>query len=100
MTRPLVIYHGGCRDGFCSAWVAHRALSARMPDFHSGYYGQPPPLEQAAGRDVYVIDFTYPLDQMKQLAEVAQPETMPRQEVTLQRVEPCVTGSLNCTAAR
>jgi oligoribonuclease NrnB/cAMP/cGMP phosphodiesterase (DHH superfamily) len=61
--RPLVIYHGGCRDGFCAAWVVH----GEMPDaeFFVGYYGQPPPAVK--GRTVYVIDFSYPREVMDQM---------------------------------
>ena len=68
LAKSLVIYHGGCRDGFCAAYVAWKGLG---PDtvFFPGYYGQPPPVrEQTAGRDVYVLDFSYPRAQMQQLA--------------------------------
>jgi len=67
MGKPLVIYHGGCRDGFCAAWVAHGA----MPDaeFFAGYHGQPPP--DVKGRPVYVVDFSYPRPDMERLAKDA-----------------------------
>jgi uncharacterized protein len=56
--KPLVIYHGGCRDGFCAAWVADRFFSTRGgADFHAGYYGHAPP--DVRGRAVYVLDFSY-----------------------------------------
>lgn len=63
--KPLVIYHGGCRDGFCAAWVVRQ----RYPnaDFQEGYYGQSPPDVQ--DRDVIVVDFSYPLDVMKSIAD-------------------------------
>lgn len=61
--RPLVIYHGGCRDGFCAAWVAHRKFADA--DFHAGYYGQPPP--DVDGRDVFVVDFSYPRPLMDEM---------------------------------
>lgn len=64
MARPLCIYHGGCRDGFCAAWVVNRALDGEV-DFHAGYYGQPPP--DVAGRQVIVMDFSYQRDVMLQL---------------------------------
>lgn len=64
-TNPLVIYHGGCRDGFCAAWAAHEA----EPDaeFFAGYYGQSPP--NCVGRDVFIVDFSYPIDDMKRIAD-------------------------------
>ena len=67
--RPLVIYHGGCRDGFCAAWVCHRALREYNPEFFEGYYGREPPVDLARNRDVVLVDFSYPLDQMRALAE-------------------------------
>lgn len=57
MTRPLVIYHGpGCPDGFTAAWVAWLYFRGEA-DFHPAQYGQEPP--DVAGRDVYVLDFSY-----------------------------------------
>lgn len=54
-TKPLVIYHAGCWDGFCAAWVARRALGDI--DAVPAHYGQPPP--DVTGRDVYILDFCY-----------------------------------------
>ena len=53
--KPLVIYHAGCWDGFCAAWVARTALGdiEAVP----AHYGTPPP--DVKGRDVYVLDFSY-----------------------------------------
>jgi uncharacterized protein len=63
--KPLVIYHGGCRDGFCAAWVAWRLLRDTA-DYHPGYYGQPPP--DVTGRQVFVLDFSYPREVMDEMA--------------------------------
>lgn len=66
--KPLVITHGACRDGFCAAWIAKRAL----PDaeFFDGFYGQAPP--DVVGREVYIIDFSYAPVVMAQLATEAE----------------------------
>ena len=58
----LVIYHADCYDGFTAAWIARQA----MPDceLFEGRYGEEPPYELANSRDVYVLDFSYPRDQM------------------------------------
>lgn len=56
-TRPLVIYHGNCPDGFCAAWVTARALGD--VELFAGKYGDPAPLKLAAGRPVYIVDFSY-----------------------------------------
>lgn len=69
MSTPLVIYHGGCRDGFCAAWVCHRALKREDTEFFAGYYGQSPP--DCADRNVIMVDFSYPLEVMKVIAATA-----------------------------
>lgn len=67
--RPqLVIYHGKCRDGFCSAWVAHRYFSSlRMSKvlFHEAHYGTPPP--ECISKDVWILDFSYTREQMEKI---------------------------------
>ncbi len=68
MKSPLIIYHGSCADGFTAAWIAKKALNASNileAELHPGVYGQP--LPDVAGRDVYVLDFSYPLAQMEDL---------------------------------
>lgn len=54
---PLVLYHANCPDGFCAAWVARRSLGPGA-EFVAVNYGQPPP--DVAGREVYILDFSYP----------------------------------------
>lgn len=63
----LVIYHANCYDGFTAAWVARRA----MPDceLFEGRYGEEPPYDLARERPVYILDFSYPRDQMLKLNE-------------------------------
>lgn len=72
---PLVIYHANCPDGFTAAWVACRALTdsftvAGIPAPSGGdvdlveckpmNYDDPAPDDGAvAGRDVYVVDFSF-----------------------------------------
>ena len=52
---PLVLYHAGCADGFCAAWLFHHAF----PDaeYVPVSYGQDPP--DVTGREVYILDFSY-----------------------------------------
>jgi uncharacterized protein len=65
---PLVIYHGACRDGFCAAWCVWR----REPnaEFVPAQYGQPCP--DVEGRDVVIVDFSYSLEVMNQIASLAK----------------------------
>lgn len=62
--HPLVIYHANCWDGFCAAWVARMALGdiEAVP----AHYGTEPP--DVSGREVYVLDFSYDLDTMAEMA--------------------------------
>lgn len=68
--KPLVIYHGGCRDGFCAAWIADWKWPEA--DILPAQYKEDPPYALAAGRDVIVVDFSYPREQLLQLKEKAK----------------------------
>lgn len=55
-TRPLVIYHHNCADGFSAAWCFWRRYG-NQADYVPGIYQQDPP--DVTGRDVYLVDFSY-----------------------------------------
>lgn len=59
----LVVYHRGCFDGFCAAWV----LRKKYPDaeFVTANYGETPP--DVKGRNVIVADFSYPRATLEQM---------------------------------
>lgn len=67
-SKPLVIYHANCWDGFCAAWVARKALGEieAVP----AHYGQPPP--DVSGREVYVLDFSYSFEAMADMASASK----------------------------
>lgn len=68
---PLVVYHANCRDGFCAAWVLWRYFSMRGSgaEFTPASYGQSPP--DCRGRDVIVVDFSYPREVLEGVAREA-----------------------------
>lgn len=66
--KPLVIYHAACRDGFCAAWCVWRKIPGA--DFHPGQYGVDPP--DVRGRDVVMVDFSYPRDVLTRIAADAK----------------------------
>lgn len=68
MKRPLILYHANCPDGFCSAWVAHLRFGDNA-DYVPVNYGQDPP--EVAGRDVYIVDFSYPKQIIYQMMNCA-----------------------------
>lgn len=55
---PTVLYHANCPDGFCAAWAARRALHDCIAIPVN--YGTEPPWEHIRGRDVAIVDFSYP----------------------------------------
>lgn len=65
--KPLVIYHANCADGFTAAWAVRQAMEC---DFHAGVHGEAPP--DVAGRDVILVDFSYPRAQLVDMAQVAR----------------------------
>lgn len=70
MSNILVIYHADCYDGFTAAWIAHKALGGRADLFPAKYH-DPPPFDLINGRNVLVLDFSYPRDQMIEMAQRA-----------------------------
>jgi len=70
--KPLVIYHAGCWDGFCAAWVLRREFPDA--DFHAAHYGTEPP--DVSGRDVFVVDFCYKRPVMLAIAAAARSLTV------------------------
>lgn len=61
----LVIHHAD-DDGFGAAWVARQALRDADEDaeFIPANYGMDAPIDQCAGKNVYIVDFSYPRDVM------------------------------------
>jgi oligoribonuclease NrnB/cAMP/cGMP phosphodiesterase (DHH superfamily) len=66
-TTPLCLHHDD-RDGDCAAWVV-RQLHPNV-ECVAVNYGDPVPARSAVGRVVYVVDFSWPLEQLFEL-EVA-----------------------------
>lgn len=65
--KPLVIYHANCADGFTAAWAVRQAMDC---DFHPGVHKEPAP--DVTGRDVILVDFSYPRAQLVQMAHAAR----------------------------
>lgn len=72
-TRPLVIYHGNCADGFSAAWCFWRKYKAGA-DYFAGVYQTAPP--EHAGRDVFLVDFSYKAPVVQLMLETANTVTL------------------------
>lgn len=57
--RPIIIHHAGCTDGFAALWVARKALGD-IEAIPGRYEERLAPPVDVAGRDVYILDFSYP----------------------------------------
>lgn len=62
--KTLVIYHGKCLDGFTAAWCAWRLFGDFVEYLPAAYVSQPP---DVTGRDVYIVDFSYPRAQLLEM---------------------------------
>lgn len=65
MGKPIVIYHKGCADGVAAAWCFWKQFGDSM-DYVEGVYGNPPP--DVTNCDIYLVDFSYKRDIVKQIA--------------------------------
>jgi len=68
MSKPIVIYHGNCADGFSAAWCFWRKYRDGA-EYVAGFYGTPPP--DVTGRTVYLVDFSYKRDTVKEMVSKA-----------------------------
>lgn len=71
--KPLCIYHGGCDDGFGSAYLVNW-FGPGPTDFHYGVYQADPP--DCTDRDVLLVDFSYKRGVMEKIAYEARSVTV------------------------
>lgn len=69
-TDIVVLYHSNCPDGFGSAWAAWTVFGERAT-YIPVKYGQTFPAG-VAGKEVYLIDFSYDADLLPRLERVAK----------------------------
>jgi oligoribonuclease NrnB/cAMP/cGMP phosphodiesterase (DHH superfamily) len=67
--KPLILFHGGCNDGFCAAWVYRRQVNPEA-EFRAVQYTFDPP--DVTGREVVILDFSYPRPVLLEMAEKAR----------------------------
>jgi len=76
MSQPLVIYHANCLDGFGAAYAAWLHFNGQgvEVDYYAAKHGNEPPA--CDNRDVYIVDFSYKRDVLKQICAVAKHVTI------------------------
>lgn len=67
-SKPLVIYHANCADGFTAAWCFWKSYGDDGAEYFPGFYQEPPP-KSIYGRDVYLVDFSYKRDVVLDMLE-------------------------------
>jgi len=67
MLSKLVVYHANCPDGFASAFTFWTKYQDNDIEYYEGVYGGKPPLELAKDKNVFVLDFSYQLEDMQDL---------------------------------
>lgn len=74
--KPLVIYHAGCMDGAGAALAAFMKFGEEA-EYRSAQYGDPAPTDdECRGRDVYVLDFSYPRAELERIANACDCEPL------------------------
>lgn len=70
-TMNVVIYHGGCYDGFTAAWIARQKMACALVP---ASYGDTPP--NVKDRSVWILDFSYPRAVMEKMNSEAKSLTV------------------------
>ncbi len=66
---PLIIYHANCLDGFGAAFAAASHFGFDRCELYPGRHGDSPP--DVAGRELYLLDFSYKRPVMARLCGAA-----------------------------
>lgn len=69
--KPLVIHHANCADGYGAAFAAWLKLSDEAI-YCPRQYGQKDPLPDYEGREVYILDFSFPREEMDLIFQYAK----------------------------
>ncbi len=65
LKNTVILYHAECSDGFGAAWAAWKKFG-QDADYIPVYHDHPLP-EGLVNKDIYTLDFTFPMDLTKQL---------------------------------
>lgn len=63
----IVIYHGECSDGFSAAWIAWKKFGDKA-EYVPAYHQEQSP-EGLAGKEIYILDFSFPKEVMAKIVK-------------------------------
>lgn len=78
-----IYYHGDCLDGFGAAFAAWKHWGDRGI-YRGMHYGNTWEAEEVASRDVFILDFSFPPEELSRMAEYAQSVTQLDHHITAQ----------------
>jgi hypothetical protein len=70
MPDALILYHAECDDGFGAAYAAWLSLGYGA-EYQPVYYGDRIPSDRLVGRQVFILDFSFPPDVLGDMAQHA-----------------------------
>ncbi len=73
-SKPVVLYHKNCLDGFTGAWIAWKTFGSGAE--YIGLEHQESPPKGLKGRELIFIDFCYPQAVMKKITRISPHVTM------------------------
>lgn len=90
----LVCYHAQCSDGFGAAWAAWRKFGEAAEYLPCSYADKV--LPDVAGREVYILDFSFPPDKLAQLEAQAASITLLDHHASAQKAFRGYQPQCNC----
>jgi len=72
---PVVIYHADCLDGIGAAWCFWDYYDGKVDLIPATYGDEAPLTERIQDKKVYLVDFSYPVEQLEHLCHVAKSVT-------------------------
>jgi len=92
MKQRTVIYHANCVDGFTAAWAAWKKFGDEDTEYVPALYGQPPP--DVAGREVLIVDFSYPRDVLLAMAPMIAGDIPPLNVLISAGADPKIAAAI------
>lgn len=70
--KPLIVFHKNCMDGSASALAAYLKFGDEA-EYRPAQYGDAAPTDEAVrGRDMYILDFSYPRAELVRMAHAQE----------------------------
>lgn len=92
-SKNVVFFHHPCQDGFSAAWVAYLHLGTLNTcywgtTYTDEFWDDDIAVDYSifAGKDIYIVDFSFPVDELAELASIANSVTVCDHHVKFKRL--------------